>query len=268
MNKIIKLSSPETREFWRIPVLFEDDYLLALDKPSGLLISPDRYDPNRPNLMKLLHRDIARRAAWARERKLEYLVNAHRLDLETSGVILLAKIKPVLVHLANQFGCEKPAKTYVALVHGTPAKPDFEVDLKLGFHPFKVGLVRVAQIRGKKSQTHFELIERFSGFTLLKCQPATARTHQIRVHLQSSRLPVVGDRLYGGQRLLLSTLKPGYRPKANEKERPLLDRVALHAAALQLEHPVKGELVRIESPLPKDLVVALKYLRRFAAAAA
>src|SRR5215471_10809214 len=99
----IKLSSPATREFWEIPVLYEDEHLLAVDKPSGLLVSPDRYDPNRPNLMKLLHSAIVAGKPWASQRRLTYLMNAHRLDFETSGVILLAKDKPVLVKLANAF---------------------------------------------------------------------------------------------------------------------------------------------------------------------
>src|SRR5690242_1640300 len=105
---VIKLSSQETREFWEIPVLFEDEHLLAVDKPAGLLASPDRYDPQRPNLMRLLHDGIRDGKPWARERGLTYLMNAHRLDFETSGVMLLAKSKPVLVQLANLFGSEKP----------------------------------------------------------------------------------------------------------------------------------------------------------------
>src|SRR5256886_17385499 len=95
----IKLSSRATGEFWEIPVVFEDEHLLALDKPSGLLTSPDRYDPNRPNLMKLLHAGIAESKPWARERGLTYLSNAHRLDFGTSGVILLAQNKEMLVQL-------------------------------------------------------------------------------------------------------------------------------------------------------------------------
>ena len=89
----IKLSAPETREFWEIAILWEDEHLLALDKPSRLLTSPDRSDPHRPNLMQLLHRDITRGAPWARGRGLGYLANAHRLDFDSSGVILLAKEK-------------------------------------------------------------------------------------------------------------------------------------------------------------------------------
>src|SRR5262245_6445456 len=96
VTSTIKLSSRATSEFWEIQVLYEDEHLLALDKPSGLLTSPDRYDPERPNLMKLLHAAIAESKPWAKERSLTYLMNAHRLDFETSGIILLAKSKPVL----------------------------------------------------------------------------------------------------------------------------------------------------------------------------
>src|SRR5687767_14472178 len=122
---VIKLSSPETKAFWEIGVLYEDETLLALDKPSRLLVSPDRYDPNRPNIMKLLHRDIAKKAASFRDRDVTYLANAHRLDFETSGVLLLAKTKPGLVSLANQFGSNQPRKTYYALVMGSIAQETF-----------------------------------------------------------------------------------------------------------------------------------------------
>ena len=264
MSEVIKLSAPATREFWEIPVLFEDEFLLALDKPARLLTSPDRYDPERPNLMKLLHAGIERGTPWAARRGLTYLMNAHRLDFETTGVILLAKTKPALVALANLFGTEKPAKVYVALVHGNPIKISFEVDAKLAPHPVKVGLVRVDEKNGKRAQTKFELMEKFNGCSLIKCLPVTGRTHQIRVHLRQAGLPIVGDALYGGSPLLLSRLKSGYRLKPNKTERPLIDRVALHAEQLSLIHPMSGAEVVINAPWPKDLTVAVKYLRRFA----
>ncbi len=244
-------------------VRYEDEVLLALEKPSGLLTSPDRYDPDRPNLMKLLHHDIARNAAWVRPRNLTYLANVHRLDFETSGIILLAKNKPALVALADQFGAEKPAKVYFALVHGTPP-PEFEVDAKLGPHPLKVGLIRVDPKQGKKSITRFKTVENFAGYSLVECRPLTGRTHQIRVHLKHQGFPIVGDALYQGHPLLLSRLKPGYRLKPGRVERPLMERVALHAAELLVAHPVTGLPVEIKSPLPKDFLVALKYLRLYA----
>jgi RluA family pseudouridine synthase len=267
VSAVLKLSSPARREFYEIPVLFEDDHLLALDKPSGLLTSPDRYDPLRPNLMKLLHAGISDAKPWAKERGLTYLMNAHRLDFETSGVILLAKSKPVLVQLANLFGAEKPVKRYVALVRGAPAEDRFETDAKLAPHPVKVGLIRVDSKHGKKSRTIFTVLEKFSGYTLLRCEPLTGRTHQIRVHLRHLGLPIVADELYGGKPLLLSRLKPNYRLKPGKTERPLMSRVALHAEQLELLHPVTGQTVSITAPWPKDLKVAVKYLREFAAGA-
>ena len=260
----IKLSAPATRGYWEIPVLFEDDHLLALDKPAGLLSSPDRYDPQRPNLMKLLHAAIAAGKPWARERHLTYLMNAHRLDFETSGVMLLAKNKPALVALANLFGSEKPLKKYVALVRGTPAEDKFDVDAKLAPHPLKIGLMRVDPKNGKKSRTRFEVLEKFSDYTLLQCEPLTGRTHQIRVHLRYAGFPVVADELYGGKKLWLSRLKRDYRLKPGHEERPLLSRVALHAEILTLPHPVTGRMVTVIAPWPKDLKVAVKYLRQFA----
>jgi len=259
----IKLSAPATREYWEIPVLFEDDHLLALDKPAGLLSSPDRYDAQRPNLMKLLHTAIAAAKPWARERHLSYLMNAHRLDFETSGVMLLAKNKAALVALANLFGSEKPLKRYVALVQGTPAEDKFEVDARLAPHPVKIGLMRVDPKHGKKSRTRFEVLEKFSGYTLLRCEPLTGRTHQIRVHLRHAGLPVESDDLYGGKKLWLSRLKRDYRLKPGHEERPLLSRVALHAETLTLPHPITGRIVTITAFWPKDLKVAVKYLRQF-----
>jgi RluA family pseudouridine synthase len=265
VSQFIKLSSPATAEFWKIPILFEDAHLLALDKPAGLLVSPDRYDPGRPNLMKLLHRDLERQADWARERGLHYLMNAHRLDFSTSGVLLLAKDKPTLVALANQFGSEKPLKVYAALVRGASKESSFECDAMLAPHPLRPAFIRVDPKNGKRARTAFTVREAFDGYLLLECRPLTGRTHQIRAHLKHLKLPLVGDELYGGPPLWLSTLKMAYRLKPGHSERPLIGRVALHAEQLTFHPPAadESESVRIEAPWPKDLAVALKYLRRY-----
>jgi RluA family pseudouridine synthase len=260
----IKLSAPEVEGFWKVPVLHEDADLFALDKPAGLLTSPDRYDPNRPNVMKLLHRDIERGAPWCAERGIGYLANAHRLDFETSGVLLLAKNKPALVSLANDFGTDRPEKSYVTVVHGTPPEDEIAADHKLSPHPVKLGLMRIDTKRGKKSRTEFSVLEKFAGYTLLRCRPRTGRTHQIRIHISNLGFPIVGDELYGGHPLLLSQLKKDYSSKKNAPEKPLLGRVALHAEKLTIAHPVARAPVTIQSPWPNDFEVALKYLRRFA----
>lgn len=266
MNSPIKLSSPATREFWEIPVLFEDEHLLAVNKPQGLLSSPDRYDADRPNLMRLLHHGIRDGKPWAADRKLDYLMNAHRLDFDTSGVMLLAKTKPVLVALANLFGTDKPRKRYLALVRGLPVQPEFEVDAPIGPHPSRLGEMRVTPKGrdGKSARTLFSVREAFRGCALLSCQPVTGRTHQIRVHLRYARHPIYGDSMYGGRALLLSQLKHDYRLKPGAVERPLIERMALHAEELALPHPVLGGEVTIVAPWPKELQVAVKYLRRYA----
>ena len=261
----IKLSAPETEEFWKVPVLYEDEDLFAVDKPARLLTSPDRYDANRPNLMKILHRDIERGAPWVAERKLTYLSNAHRLDFETSGVLLLAKNKAALVALADEFGGTRAKKSYVALVQGTPADDTFTSEAKLAQHPIKIGLMRVDPKRGKKSQTNFVVLEKFVGFTLIRCEPLTGRTHQIRIHLSHLGLPIVADELYGGSPLLLSQLKRDYQPSRDGREHPLMGRVALHAEKLTVRHPSTGAAITIDSPWPREFEVSLKYLRKFAA---
>lgn len=262
---VLKLSSPATKEYWEVPVLFEDEHLMAIEKPSGLLTSPDRYDPERPNLMRLLHGHIARGVPWAKERGLTYLANAHRLDFETSGVLLLARTKPALTAVANLFGSEKPEKVYFAIAQGSPLEDIFDVDAKLAPHPTRPGVMRVDPKSGKRSLTSFRVVTRYRGFTAIECRPRTGRTHQIRIHLRWVQMPLVGDRVYGGGPLWLSSIKPDYRPRRTKEEQPLLGRVALHAASLALEHPITGKRLLIESPLPKDLRVAMKYLERYVA---
>ena len=259
----IKLSAPATKEFWEIPVLFEDEHLLALDKPADVLTSPDRYDLERPNLMRLLHDGIAAQKPWATHRQLSYLSNAHRLDFETSGVLLLAKSKMALVALANLFGTDQPELRYFALIAGEPSSDRFEMNAKIAPNVASLGLMRIDPVNGKKAKTHFEVVEKFSGYTALHGRPVTGRTHQVRVHLKHAGFPLLGDKLYGGKPLWLSRLKQDFRLKPGREERALISRCALHLEQLTLPHPITSTPVTITSPLPKDLRVALRYLREF-----
>lgn len=263
MNSPIKLSAPATRDFWELPVLFEDAHLLALDKPAGLLLSPDRLAPERPSLMPLLHAAIAGGKPWSVERGLTYLSHTHRLDADTSGVLLLAKSKTMLVALADLSSSQKLRHQLTALVQGNPALDSFQVNARLSPHPSTPGLVRVDPRNGKRAETRFTVLERFGSHALLQCEPLTDRPHQVRAHLFNSGLRLVGDELYGGKPLWLSRLKRSYRLKPGREERPLLARAALHLEQLAFAHPVTGESLSLAAPLPKDLRVALKYLREF-----
>jgi 23S rRNA pseudouridine1911/1915/1917 synthase len=261
----VKLSSPATKEFWEIPVLFEDGDLLALDKPSGLLVAPDPDNAERPSLMKLLHDGIAAGKLWAASRQITYLNQPHRLDAEATGVQLLAKNKPAFMALADLFSSEKPVRKHLALAWGNPPAKNFTVDAKLAPHPLKPGQMAVNPREGKKAHTDFEMLEQFSDWCLLRCLPLTERAHQVRLHLKHAGFPVVGDEIYGGKKLWLSRLKKDFYLKPGRDERPLIASTALHLEELTLPHPVTGETVTIKSEWPKDLRVALKYLRQFAA---
>jgi 23S rRNA-/tRNA-specific pseudouridylate synthase len=260
-----KLSHKPTRGFWELEPLFEDPHFLALDKPPALCAVPRQAaDPDTPSLLGLLHDGIRAGAPWARARQLGYLALATRIEPETSGAVLLARSKPVLAALADLLGAERPLKQCLALIHGEPPAPEFDVDAPLGLHPRVPGLVRVDRQAGRKARTHFRVEQAFAGYTLLRCTPLTHRLQQIRAHLRSVRLPVVGDTGGGGQPLLLSRLKPGYRLKPGREERPLISIPAVHVERFELPHPVTGQPLSIQAPIPKDFAVALKYLRLWA----
>jgi RluA family pseudouridine synthase len=262
----IKLSSAPSapsHQFWEIPVLFEDDSLLAIDKPSGLATSPENPDSEEPNLLSLLHSGIRDAKPWARERGLTFLTNVYRLDPEVSGALLMAKSKDVSSTLANTFGSAQVIHHHLALVQGAPDHEQMDVTHKLAPHPARPGRVHVDPKHGKRSHTRVAVQERFDGWSLLQCDALTNRPHQIRVHLRYVGLPLVGDSFYGGRPLLLSRLKSDYRLKPNQRERPLLGRPALHSESLTFAHPLSGSSLTISAPLPKDFSVALKYLRRY-----
>lgn len=260
----IKLSHPATRQFWEIPVLHEDAQVLGLDKPADLPVSPQRENPEAPSLLGLLHAAIRAQAPWTVARGLRTVSRVHRVDAEMSGVLLLARDRPALAHLANQFGSEAAQLVCLALVHGSPPEAAFTVDLRLAPDVSFPGRLRADPQGGRRSVTRFQVIERFADYTLVRCEPLTHRVHQIRAHLRSRRLPVVGDGMYGGSLLLLSRLKPGYRFKQHRDELPLIRRPALHLEELTVRHPATAEPLTLRAPWPKDLSVAVKYLRRYA----
>lgn len=263
MQSIILRSSPGER--WELPILFEDDLLLAVSKPSGLLTSPDRYDKDRPNLMALLHHGITEQTGWAREHKLGYLANVHRLDADTSGLLLLTKDKNALSHLSGQFGQRQTRKVYLVIVHGVPFPAEQTIEKCIAPHPTRENLFVARNRGGKQAITSIQVLEDFGRYALVQAVPVTGRTHQIRVHLKSIGHEIVADPLYGRpEGILLSELKRKYKPSRSHEERPLISRLVLHAERLTITHPRTRQPLEIVAPLPKDFAVALKYLRKFA----
>jgi RluA family pseudouridine synthase len=191
------------------------------------------------------------------------VANVHRIDADTSGLVLCAKTKPALDFLSGQFQSKTVEKTYLALTAGLPEQDEFTVDLVLKEDEAAPGRMCVVKKHGKAAVTACKVLERYAGgFALVECHPQTGRTHQIRVHLAASGTPILNDPFYGnGTVLLLSNLKRGYKGRADEQ--PLLRRLALHAAALTFTHPVSRERQTLSAPLPDDFAVALKYLRKF-----
>ena len=262
-KSIIKISAPDYRAFWKLPVLFEGGGLLALEKPAHVLVSPEKQRADDPVLTKLLQRDLARKAAWTQERDYSFLDLIYTLDLETTGVILFATDKAVFEGLRNDFGARQMESRFTALAHGIPEEDQFETDLKMAPHPAREWEMRINRTKGKQSLTQFRVAERFRSCSLLECTSSTLRPHQVRVHLQHQGFPVVGDSLYGGELLMLSQIKRKYRSKRDTPEKPLLDRSAIHLSKLKFTHPGTQEAIEIESPLATDMTVALKFLRQF-----
>ena len=274
------------------PIIYEDEVLLAFDKPSGLLVAPDRWDKNRENLMGLVH---------AHPKYGRTVANVHRLDADTSGIVLCAKTKPALDFLSGQFQSKTVAKKYHAMVvvlapghamkvvapirDAAGALPDlFTVDLSLGEDERQPGRMRVFKGRGGKAcVTEFHTLERFggaraprgsrepavaAGYAFVECRPLTGRTHQLRVHLAAAGAPILYDPFYGNPDLALrlSDLKRGY--KGREEEKPLIGRLALHASELTVTHPDTRLPFTVQASLPHEFEVALKFLRKFAGAGA
>jgi RluA family pseudouridine synthase len=192
------------------------------------------------------------------------IANVHRLDADTSGLVLCAKTKPALDFLSGQFQAKTVENIYQALVVGYPPLDTYTVDFVLKEDEAAPGRMCVVKKHGLAAVTEFRVLERFGRFAHLECRPRTGRMHQIRIHLSASGTPVLNDPLYGDDtRLLLSDLKRGYKGRADE--RPLLARLALHAHRLTFTHPLTRERLTLTAPLPRDFEVALKYLRKFAA---
>ena len=244
------LAEPDTPDDFT--EVYRDDALLVLDKPAGLPMHPSaRYTTG--TLVSLISRKYGEgfRAD-----------PAHRLDRETSGLVVCGRTLQACQRLMRSFVDGQVQKAYLAITEGAPSEDTFEVDAPIAEGTEKIRIaVRIDSVHGKPAQTRFEVLRRFdregARFALVRCLPATGRQHQIRIHLHTAGFPLVGDKMYGPDpdyfdRFSKRTLEP------EAWERLRLPRHALHAAALTLPHPVTSEPVRFDAPLPADLAAFLE----------
>jgi pseudouridine synthase, RluA family len=230
-----------------LDVLYEDPHLFVLDKPAGLVVHPGAGNPAGTLVNALLHRDPG----------LAVLPRAgivHRLDKDTSGVMVVARTLEAHTGLVAQLAAREVHRQYVAVVVGSLVSGG-TADAPIDRHP-RDRLRMAVREDGREAVTHFRLRERFRAHTALECRLETGRTHQIRVHMQHLRHPIVGDPLYGGPLKLprgaTEELAAGLRG---------FKRQALHAEVLEFAHPLTGEPVRVSAPLPADMVQLLQVLR-------
>lgn len=236
-----------------LDVLFEDDCIIVVNKPADLPVHPPKAGRGGTlanallfHFQKLSRPDPVRPGI------------VHRLDADTSGVIVCAKDDSAHFKLAKQFEQRTVMKEYLAIVRGRMKQPTGEIDMPIGRHPDHYEMQRVHP-EGRSAVTHWEVVEEFKRFSLLRLKPQSGRTHQLRVHLSAINHPIVGDRLYSRKPPLTRSEVEGREPEPGEP--PLIARQALHAARLEFEHPRSGERVSFEAPLPEDMQRTLEALR-------
>ncbi len=223
-------------------VVYEDDHLLAIDKPSGLTVHPGRGQPAGTLANALVHRLAGLPTAAGSDRP----GIVHRLDKDTSGILVVARTEAAQFALARQFAERTVEKTYVAVVHGADLDAESEIDLPIErsrTHRTRMAIADAG--RGRSSLTRVVVTRRLARHAVLECRPRTGRTHQIRIHLKAIDHPIVGDPIYGRSRAAGDALAP---------------RLLLHALRLVVDHPATGDRITFEAPLPPDFVAAIDAL--------
>jgi 23S rRNA pseudouridine1911/1915/1917 synthase len=233
-----------------LEILYEDEDLAIINKPAGLVVHSGAGIRSGTLVNALLYHFQQLSQAWSPQRP----GIVHRLDKETSGLMLVAKNDYAHFQLARQFQSRQVAKTYIALVHGRIEIGQGEITSPIGRDRVRRVKMTTRTARAREASTQYQVLERFERFTLLRVNIKTGRTHQIRVHLSSLKHPIVGDRLYGAPAMVLL---PGQK-----HWQPTMDRNFLHAAELEISHPRTMQRLKFESPLPEELSQFLLRLRQ------
>lgn len=233
----------------KFDIIFENEHFIAINKPAGLLSIPDRFGKD-PSLKTILQEQQGK------------IYTVHRLDKDTSGLIIFAKDETTHKDLSQKFEGRDVEKIYLGMVNGTMMNREGTIDVPIMEHPGKTTLM-MAHKKGKQAITDYKVIEEFGLYSWVQFQIHTGRTHQIRLHAKYLGNSIVCDELYGdGQSVLLSSIKRKFKLSKNElEERPILNRLALHSSQLKFTD-AEGNRHELEASLPKDLKALLQQLRK------
>jgi len=255
----LTLPQPQPKEIMPedIPlnIIYEDDCLIVLDKQANMIVHPARGNT---------HGTLVNALAFYSDKLSSGLGEfrpgiIHRLDKNTTGVMVVTKDEIAQWKIARQFQHRQIKKSYLAIVHGTMELTADQINAPVGVDPRKRERYAVRTETGREAITVYEALENFRGFSLLKMTPKTGRTHQIRVHLSHIKHPIVADDMYGGK-LVYPWQLADTEPAPQE---PIIDRCALHAHTLEFKHPTTEKMVKFEAPLPEDMQNLLDMLRKY-----
>ena len=243
-----------------LDIRYEDDDLLILHKPSGLIVHPGIGNPDGTLVNGLVHYLKGLPIVQGNERP----GIVHRIDKNTTGLMVVAKNEAAMSHLAKQFFDHTIERRYQALVWGDFKEDSGTIRGNIDRHPRHRKLRQVFPDgeQGKHSVTHYKVLERFGYVTLVECRLETGRTHQIRVHFKHIGHPLFGDPSYGGDKIMKGTVFSKYKHFVLNCFK-LLPRQALHAKSLGLVHPVSGEFIFQDSPLPEDMAMVIERWRNY-----
>lgn len=235
----------------KIEKIYEDDEIIVINKPSGILTIPDRYNDKLPSIIKIL------RAQYG-----DCFV-VHRLDKETSGVMIFAKNAESHRNLNLQFDNQEITKIYHAIVQGILDRDELQIDIPLLQNPHGVGVL--PSIHGKECLSIVRTLERFRIASLVEVNLVTGRQHQLRAHVAAIGHPLLVDDLYGeNSAFLLSSIKRRYNLKKNSEEKPIISRISMHAFSIEFSHPKTAEKMQFIAKYPKDFEATLEVLRKYA----